>query len=236
MYEATTANADITFINTTVDALQAVDAFRDPIITGTAAPRSASGGTAGDANGTGISDADFDTYLASQPEGDRDLLLAALTQFRTDFNNSGRGSKVYNPSALSPATGSAVNYASLTGSINGVTRWTDFVTELGTFKDNCDKRIREVDARIGVPTYSGSAASRGNPPAIRVSSIPASNTTGGQLPYGRAIFNNVNHLLGQDVDLLGAIIKDIEALSDLVDLVKEDRNKYEILSGRDKEY
>ena len=235
MFEATSTNTDIAFINTTVDALQAVDAFRDPITTGTAAPRSASGGTAGDANGTGISDADFDTYLASQPEGDRDLLLAALTQFRTDFNNSGRGAKTYSAGG-SPATGSAVNYASLTGSINGVTRWTDFVTELGTFKDNCDKRIREIDARIGVPTYSGSAASRGNPPAIRVSSIPASNTTGGHVPYGRSIFNNVNHLLGQDVDLLGAIIKDIEALSDLVDLVKDDRNRYEILSGRDKEY
>ena len=55
MYEATTANTDITFIHSTIDALQAVDAFRDPITTGTAAPRSASGGTAGDANGTGIS-------------------------------------------------------------------------------------------------------------------------------------------------------------------------------------
>ena len=43
-------------------------------------------------------------------------------------------------------------------------------------------------------------------------------------------------MLGQDMDLLGGIIKDIESLTDLVDMVKTARNKYEILSGRDKEY
>ena len=66
--------------------------------------------------------------------------------------------------------------------------------------------------------------------------IPSSNTTGGLLPYGRSIYNNVNYLLGQDVELLGKITKDIEALDDLIDLVKSDRNKYEIFSGRDKVY
>ena len=239
MYEVTTANTDITFIHSTIDALQAVDAFRDPITTGTAAPRSASGGTAGPATGTGITDAAFDTYMASEPDGDITALEGALTQFRTDFGNSGRTSHPAGGSGklgTTLATGSAVNFASLTGSINGTTRWDNLVDELDTFKDNCDKRISEIDARIGVPTYAGSAASRGNPPAIKVSTIPASNTTSGHVPYGRTIFNNVNHLLGKDVNLLGSIIKDIEALSNLVDLVKDDRNKYEILSGRDKEY
>ena len=46
----------------------------------------------------------------------------------------------------------------------------------------------------------------------------------------------MNYLLGQDVELLGKITKDIEALDDLIDLVKSDRNKYEIFSGRDKVY
>tara|TARA_Y100000590_G_scaffold208670_1_gene236457 strand:- start:3461 stop:3601 length:141 start_codon:yes stop_codon:yes gene_type:complete len=46
----------------------------------------------------------------------------------------------------------------------------------------------------------------------------------------------VNHLLGQHVNLLGGIIKDIESLNDLVDMVKTARNKYEIYSGRDKVY
>ena len=43
-------------------------------------------------------------------------------------------------------------------------------------------------------------------------------------------------MLGQDVDLLGGIIKDVESLTDLVGMVKTARNKYEIFSGRDKEY
>jgi len=43
-------------------------------------------------------------------------------------------------------------------------------------------------------------------------------------------------LLGKDVDLLGGIIKDIEALGELTENVKTARNKYEIYSGRDKEY
>ena len=245
LFEASTstANTDVAFIMDTVDQLQLVDGFRDPITTGTAAPRSASGGTAGDANGTGISDADFDTYLASEPEGDYNLLQTGMTKFRANFAASGRvasrgvpGSGSY-PRCL--ATGSAVNFASFTQdsvAYNCQTLWTNYVAEIGTFKDNCDKRIREVDARIGVPTYSGSASSRGTPPAIRVSAIPASNTTNGVLPYGRSIFNSVNHLLGKDVDLLGGIIKDIESLGNLVDLIKTARNKYEILSGRDKEY
>ena len=69
-----------------------------------------------------------------------------------------------------------------------------------------------------------------------VSDIPDSNTSGGLAPYGRSIYNACNYLLGQDVDLLGGIIKDIESLTDLVDMVKSDRNKYEIYSGRDKKY
>ena len=32
------------------------------------------------------------------------------------------------------------------------------------------------------------------------------------------------------------LVKDIESLDDLIDLVKSDRNKYEIFSGRDKVY
>ena len=69
-----------------------------------------------------------------------------------------------------------------------------------------------------------------------MTSIPSSNTTDGVLPYGRSIFNSVNHLLGKEVDLLGGIIKDVEALTDLIGLVESARNKYDIFSGRDKVY
>ena len=81
----------------------------------------------------------------------------------------------------------------------------------------------------------GSAAAN-EPARVYVSTIPSSNTTGGQVPYGRSIYNNINLLLGKDIDLMGKIIKEIGSLSSLVDLVKTARNKYEIFSGRDKEY
>ena len=81
----------------------------------------------------------------------------------------------------------------------------------------------------------GSAAVN-EPSRVYVSTIPSSNTTGGQVPYGRSIYNNINLLLGKDIDLMGKIIKEIGGLSSLVDLVKTARNKYEIFSGRDKEY
>ena len=97
--------------------------------------------------------------------------------------------------------------------------------------------MSEIDARIGVPTRSGTrATSRGEPPKIRVSAIPSSNTTGGQVPYGRAIYNNVNNLLGKDLDLLGKLIQDVQSLSTLIDLVRKARNKFEMYNGRDKEY
>ena len=98
------------------------------------------------------------------------------------------------------------------------------------------KASTEVDSRIGIPKYGGSQSSRGAAPGIYVEKIPSSNTSGGLIPYGRSIFNSVNHLLGTDVDLMGGIIKDIESLTDLVDAVKTTRNKYEIFSGRDKVY
>ena len=126
---------------------------------------------------------------------------------------------------------------------NGHAKWVTFSTAVGTLQTNLDNRIAEIDARIGVPVYANSthasgttAATRGNPPCIRVKTIPTANATSGYVPYGREIYDNVNLLLGQDVDILGGIIKDIESLGDLVQLVKNARNKYEIYNGRAKEY
>jgi hypothetical protein len=56
------------------------------------------------------------------------------------------------------------------------------------------------------------------------------------VPYGRSLYNACNLLLGQDVDLLGGIIKDIASLTDLIGMVETARNKYDIFSGRDKTY
>ena len=208
----TSSNTDVAHVQTTVDDLQARKAFRDPIITGA------------HAGGSGITDAVFDTYITSEPEGDLKACAAALKTYRESLTSQSRTGADNNNSGK----GSAIDFANTT--------WAALHTELSTFGTNCTKRIAEIDARIGVPTYSGSPAAVNNPPAVRVSAIPASNTTGGFVPYGRSLYNNCNHLLGQDVDLLGGIIKDVEGLSDLVDMVKTARNKYEIFSGRDKEY
>jgi len=108
--------------------------------------------------------------------------------------------------------GTAIDFANTT--------WATLHGELSTFGTNCTKRIAEIDARIGKPIYAGSPAaldgeglSLNTPPAVYVSHIPASNTSSGFVPYGRSLYNNCNHLLGQDVDLLGGIIKDVELFS-----------------------
>ncbi len=233
----TSDTTDYAFVKATATAITAVDDFRDPIITG-------AHGTDGDGAG-GISDANFDGKAADFT-ANTVVAEAALAQFVTDFGNS---SRVAHPASgtgvlgSTLATGSAVNFASLTGSKNGVTGWEGVRTSCSTLGTDCGRRVIEIDARIGVPTYANSThasgttpATRGNPPCIRVKTIPAANTTNGYVPYGREIYNNINLLLGQDVDLLGGIMKDIESLTDLVDLVKTARNKYEIYNGRPKEY
>ena len=152
-------------------------------------------------------------------------LSTSLTNFRNSFTAQGRtGSNNGNSNK-----GTLITYAN--------TQWSAFHSELQTFLDNCLKRVAEIDARIGLPTRSGTrATSRGTPPAIYVSGIPSSNTTGGQVPYGRSLYNNCNHLLGKDIELLGKLITDVQSLGSLVDLVKKARNKYEIYNERDKEY
>jgi len=139
--------------------------------------------------------------------------------------------------------GSAINCQSFGSSDNVHAKWVSFSSNCGTLVTNLDNRIAEIDARIGVPVYANSThasgvtpAVRSKPPCIRVKTIPTANSTSGYVPYGREIYDNVNLLLGQDVDLLGGIIKDIESLGDLVQLVKNARNKYEIYNGRAKEY
>jgi hypothetical protein len=119
------------------------------------------------------------------------------------------------------------------GGINGVT-----ITAGGTSYTSAPTIVisdaGDGDAVI-TAEIDGSAAVN-EPSRVYVSTIPSSNTTGGQVPYGRSIYNNINLLLGKDIDLMGKIIKEIGSLSSLVDLVKTARNKYEIFNGRDKEY
>ena len=233
------ADPDVVFLTSTVTDLKNSVRFRDPNITETTviAPREIPAGTGSPPSaGVGISDLDFENYIRTNVDGNGDTAWEAtitamntrLGEVRTALTNQGR-------------TGNNNNNAGKGTSIpvtnpNMTTAFATFTSENATLLSNCNKRVREVDARIGIPLYSGGTAAKGNPPSIHVDAIPSSNTTSGLLPYGRSIYNNVNYLLGQDVELLGKITKDIEALDDLIDLVKSDRNKYEIFSGRDKVY
>jgi len=233
----TTDSTDYTFVKTTSTVITNVDNFRDPVLYNSTNPASYDNKVASG----GISDEDFDGRAADFT-ANTVTSEGALTQFRTDFGNSSRGTPWTAPSGVTTPTGSSVNFASLTGSINGVTRWESLRTSCAALGTACAQRVIELDARIGVPVYANStgsgttAATRGNPPCIRVRTIPTANDPIPLVPYGRAIYDNVNLLLGQDVDLLGGIIKDVESLTDLVQLVKNARNKYEIYNGRPKGY
>jgi hypothetical protein len=220
IYEAggtanSTMNTDVQFLRDSASDLVNIIGFRDPVID----EDTAQAGT------NGISDAAFQTYLATEPAADLTALSTALetyrallpAQNRTGVNNSGSNK------------GTAITFANTT--------WAAYHTELGTFGTNCGKRVTEIDTRIGVPTRSGSqSTSRGSAPAIYVSAVPTANTTGGVVPYGRSIYNSCNFLLGKDLSLMTKLIQDIQGLDSLVDLVKSARNKYEIFNGRAKEY
>ena len=225
----TTDVTDYDFVKACAVSLASLSSFRDPIITGAHGTNGAGAGGISDANFDG-KDSDFSANAATAE--------TALTKFGANFAASGRAAKSYS-SGGTPARGSAVNFASFTQdsvTYNGVTEWETTRTAMTAFSTACDQRIIEIDNRIGKPTYAGSPSSAGTAPAVKVSAIPASNTGSGHVPYGRSLFNNANFLLGQDVDLLGGIIKGIESLDQLIESVKTARNKYEIYSGRDKEY
>ena len=205
-------NADTQFIASTLDDLQSIKSFRDPVISS-------------NVHASGISDADWDSYISTEPDADLALLQTSLKNFRDTFDAQNRTGANNSNTGI----GTEITYAN--------TEWSAFHSELSTFSTKITARINEIDARIGTPTRSGTQSTAwGSPPAIYVSAIPSSNTTGGYVPYGKSIYNNVNNLLGKDIDLLGKLIQDVQGLGSLIDLVKKSRNKYEIYNGRDKEY
>ena len=219
------SNTNFKFIDDSLKELKNYTQYRDGLI---------AAGTA-QAGGSGISDTDFDNVIRAINTNDRnvwqqsaDVMHDYLNTTRTTLTNQNRtGNNNSNSNK-----GSSIDFQSI-----GNPRWNALMANNTTILSNFDKRIAEVDARIGKPTRSGTpAVARNNPPAVRVSAIPASNTTNGYAPYGRTLYNECNHLLGSDLNLLGNLIKDIQSLTDLIDLVKKARNRYELLSGRDKEY
>ena len=235
-----TANDDVTAIASTVSTLVSYAKFRDAVQYNSTNPVSYDNKVASN----GISDEDFDTYIQATAGGTHPIVSKhsavrdALDDFYTYTKLTG------SPGTIREETGTQVkgtegdfHTAGHAGGANGEVAWNNYSAEASTVLYWCQARVNEIDARIGTPTYNTETGSGvGNAPDIRVTAIPGSPAEGELVPYGRALYNSVNHMLGQDVDLLGAIIKDIESLTDLIDLVKNARNKYEIFSGRDKPY
>jgi hypothetical protein len=143
------------------------------------------------------------------------------------------------------ALGALTSYTGY-GDVSTAGTWVYYNALVNTFKTKVTARIAELDTRIGIASYSGSPTSgRKNPPAVKVSSIPSANTFNltnpssnamAYIPYGKSIYDSINHALGQHVDVIGGVMRDIQSLTDLVENVKKARNKYEIFSGREKEY
>ena len=155
--------------------------------------------------------------------------MADLSQSLTDFRTHSDWAARTGPNNGDTDKGTPRPYAN--------TKYAAFADELTLLTTNCGKRVTEIDTRIGVPTRAGSqSTTRGSAPAIYVSAIPTANTTGGLVPYGRAIYNSCNYLLGKDLKLMTQLIQDIQSLSQLVGLVEKARNRYEIYNGRAKEY
>ena len=248
----TISGGDVEFLTSIVSDLKGSVQFRDPNVTETTVVSGADGREIPAGTGStslGISDKAFDDYILSSTSGNPartewDTDLAAMNsvlsdardelQSQVDLGNAVGGRIGNNNAGNSARYGSAIAINDSNADIDA--GFTAFTGENTTLLSYCDKRVQEVDARIGIPKYLGSQSSRGTPPNYRVAAIPSSNTSGGQIPYGRSIYNNVNHLLGQEVDLMGGIIKDIESLTDLIGMVESARNKYDIFSGNDKVY
>ena len=178
------------------------------------------------------SDSSFDTYILTSNTGGRceweisnDQLTSYVSGLRGTFNGQNRTGD--NNSGTD--TGGEIAYSDTTRG-----NWAANNAELLV---RCNKRVTEIDERIGVPTRLGTRGMvRGTPPGLYVDTVPSSNTTNGFLPYGRTLYNECNYILGSDLNLLGNLIKDIQSLGDLIDIVKKARNRYEMYNGRDKEY
>jgi hypothetical protein len=230
MYDAggagtSSQNTNNEFIADTVNDLKGLKSFRDPITTGTAVVTPA----------VGITDAAFDTYISNLTGTSRSEWETSHDAFNTYLTNQ-RGTlagQISTGTRAGNGNGGLNLGAVITYTDTSRTNWT--ANNAGLVAA-CAKRVIEIDKRIGTPTRVGGGAAATNFPTGRISEIPGSPATGEFVPYGRSIYNACNHLLGQHVDLLGGIIKDIESLGSLVDMVKTARNKYEIYSGRDTAY
>lgn len=131
---------------------------------------------------------------------------------------------------------------------NFLTEFENFKTSATTFEASRTERVTTLTARIGEPTYTNVNPApqddSSTKAAKKVSAIPAVTTTVsssstqkiGFTPYGRKIFDSVNLLLDFDIGILRSVGEKINNIQFAFDKINQDRNIYETLNNRSKQF
>lgn len=161
-------------------------------------------------------------------------------------NHVAYGKQVANTSATTNAKDNSLNY-------NTSIYPTDFgayQTAVDNFESRRLERISTLKARIGQSgvVYSNTAIapqdSSGSLYAYQVTTIPTVTTSVsngltekvGVTPYGRRIFDMVNMMVDFDTGFLRDAFDKINAIQFAFEQIKQDRNVYEVLNRRSKQF
>ena len=151
-----------------------------------------------------------------------------------------------NASASSNATTGDLDYNG-SGEVFPV-EFTNYKNAADTFEASRTERITTINARVGVPTYTNQSPApqdaSGTKAAQTVTQIPTVTTSisdadtqvVGVTPYGRKVYDMVNILLDGDVGLIRDALEKINSIQSAFDQIKQDRNIYETLNNRSKQF
>ena len=151
-----------------------------------------------------------------------------------------------NTSATSNATTGDLDYNASGGVF--LNEFANYKAAASTFETSRTERIATINARIGVPTYTNQSPApqdaSGTKDARTVTQIPTVTTSVsdadtqivGITPYGRKVYDMVNMLLDGDVGLIKDAFEKINSIQSAFDQIKQDRNIYETLNNRSKQF
>lgn len=189
----------------------------------------------------------IDATAQSNYEDFYDKVSTINTTYNTWVTNHvAHGKQVANTSAATNAKDNSLNY-------NTSIYPTDFgayQTAVNNFEARRAERITTLKARIGqsgvvyANTDIAPQDSSGTLYAYQVTTIPAITTSVsnsltdkvGVTPYGRKIFDVINMVSDFDTGFLRDAFEKINAIQFAFDQIKQDRNVYEVLNGRSKQF
>ena len=126
--------------------------------------------------------------------------------------------------------------------------FTNYKNAADTFEASRTERITTINSRVGVPTYTNQTPApqdaSGTLNAQTVTQIPTVTTSisdpdtqvVGVTPYGRKVYDMVNMFLDGDVGLIRDAFEKINSIQSAFDQIKQDRNIYETLNNRSKQF